>query len=201
MTAQLISLPIQGQLAGFRRFSVDEYHRLIGDGYLTEDDNLELLEGYLVLKMSRNPPHDVAIQLLQESLTPRLPRGWSLRIQSAISLPDSEPEPDVGVVRGVPRDYLKRHPGPKDIGMLVEVSDSTLAGDRIDKARIFSRASVPIYWIINLIDRVVEVYTSPSGPTPAPAYMQRAVYRTGESVPVVLDGVEVGTIRVDDILP
>ncbi len=76
MTAATIYLPLQGQMAGFRRFSVAEYHKLIDIGVLTEDDNLELLDGYLVHKMSRNPPHDVALQPIQETLPRLLPAAW-----------------------------------------------------------------------------------------------------------------------------
>src|ERR1700682_2916036 len=109
MTALAAPLPILGPQAGFRRFSVDEYHRLIQIGILTEDDNLELIEGYLVHKMSRNPPHDGTLQLIQDVLPSVLPPGWCLREQSAITLRDSEPEPDGAVVRGNARTYLTRH--------------------------------------------------------------------------------------------
>src|SRR5215471_9004653 len=111
MSTQTANLPLLGTMAGFRRFSVAEYHKLIEIGVLTEDDNLELIEGYLVLKMPRNPPHDGTIDLVQESLRRRLPVGWMLRVQEAITLSDSEPEPDGSVVRGNARSYLSRHPG------------------------------------------------------------------------------------------
>lgn len=97
--------------AGFRRFSVAEYHKLIDIGMLTEDDNLELLEGYLVQKMARNPPHDSTLQLLHHALAPAVPTGWCVRIQSAITLSDSEPEPDFAIARGNARSYVSRHPG------------------------------------------------------------------------------------------
>lgn len=95
-----------------RRFSVDEYHRMIQAGILTEDDAVELLEGWIVPKMPRNPPHDGTIQIADEVLRPRLPAGWQLRIQSALTMPDSEPEPDLVVVRGDARTYLNRHTRP-----------------------------------------------------------------------------------------
>ena len=95
MTTQAITLPIQGTTAGFRRFSVAEYHRLIQLGILTEDDNLELLEGYLVHKVRRTPPHDGTLQLVQTTVSGALPDGWNLRIGCGITLADSEPEPDV----------------------------------------------------------------------------------------------------------
>lgn len=188
-------------MAGFRRFTVDQYHRLIEDGHLTEDDDLELIEGYLVHKMARNAPHDIAIELADEQVRTRLPLGWRIRIQSAVTLPDSEPEPDIAIVRGAARSRSQRHPSSSDVGQLIEVSASTLDGDRADKCRIYARANIAIYWIINLVDRQIEVYSQPTGPTPAPAYANRQDYRSGDSVPLVLDGVTVGAIAVDDVMP
>jgi len=196
-----VNLPLLGTLAGFRRFSVPEYHKLIDIGLLTEDDNLELLEGYLVLKMSRNPPHDGTLDLVKATLRLALPAGWMLRDQEAITLSDSEPEPDGAVVRGGPRTYLTRHPGPSDVGLVIEVADSTLPGDRADKGRIYARAGLSCYWIVNLVDLQVEVYTAPSGPTAAPAFAQRTDYRPGDRIPLVLDGATVADIAVQDLLP
>jgi hypothetical protein len=93
-------LPLLGTQAGFRRFSVPEYHKLIEIGVLTEDDSLELLEGYLVHKMARHPPHDRVLQRSNRRFMGMLPPTWDLRIQSAITLPDSEPEPDIALVGG-----------------------------------------------------------------------------------------------------
>jgi Uma2 family endonuclease len=201
MIATQQQLPLQGTMAGFRRFTVPEYHRLTELGILTENDNLELLEGYLVLKMSRNPPHDCSIQLTSYAINAANLSNWCVRIQSAVTLPDSEPEPDVAVVRGSARTYVAHHPGPTETGALIEVADSTLLGDRSDKGRIYARAKVPVYWIINLIDRQIEVYELPSGPTPVPGYAKTTIYGLGESVPLVLDGVTVATIAVVDLLP
>src|SRR5437764_11230931 len=163
MTTQSARLPYQGTVAGFRRFTVSEYHRLIELGILTEDDNLELLDGYLVHKTSRNPPHDAAIQKGLKKWLRLLPPGWDLRVQSAITLTESEPEPDFAIVRGDETVYVSRHPAAADIGLVVEVSDSTLPGDRDDKGRIYARAGLQCYWIVNLNDRQIEVYTAPSG--------------------------------------
>jgi Uma2 family endonuclease len=188
-------------MAGFRRFSVAEYHKLIKLGILTEDDNLELLEGYLVHKMSRNPPHDGTLQILTKRLLRLLPPGWDLRGQCAVTLPESEPEPDVAIVRGDERTYVARHPGPPDIGLIAEVADSTLDADRIDKCRIYGRAGIVCYWIVNLVDRQIEVYTAPTGPTPSPGYGQRTDYRVGDQVPLVLDGTTAAMLAVRDLLP
>lgn len=188
-------------MAGFRRFSVAEYHKLIEIGILTEDDNLELLDGYLVHKMSRNPPHDAAIQKIQKRLFRALPPDWDLRIQSAVTLSHSEPEPDLAVVRGDETQYLVHHPGPADIGLVIEVADSTLDGDRFDKGRIYAEAGIACYWIVNLVDRQIEVYTLPSGATAAPAFGQRQDYRIGAAVPLLLDAAVLGNVPVADLLP
>jgi Uma2 family endonuclease len=195
------TLPWQGTMAGFRQFTVPEYHKLIEIGILTEDDDLELLEGYLVHKMSRNPPHDCALQLTSGAMNTAIPNEWCVRAQSAITLAESEPEPDIVVARGNARTFATRHPGPKDIGLLIEVADSTLPGDRTDKGRIYARASLPIYWIINLADRQFEVYENPSGPTASPSYANRTDYHVGDSVPLVLDNRMVAQIVVQDLLP
>jgi Uma2 family endonuclease len=201
MMPTTLFLPIQGQMAGFRRFSVAEYHKLIDIGVLTEDDNLELLDGYLVHKMSRNPPHDAAIQKIVKRLFRLLPPDWDLRVQSAVTLSRSEPEPDLAVVRGDETRYLTNHPGPADIGLVIEVSDSTLDGDRIDKGRLYAEAGIVCYWIVNLVDRQIEVYTLPSGATATPSFAQRRDYPLGADVPFALDGIVVANIPVRDLLP
>jgi Uma2 family endonuclease len=201
MTPTILSLPLQGQMAGFRRFSVAEYHKLIEIGILTEDDNLELLDGYLVHKMSRNPPHDAALQLIQETLPRFLPAGWCLRMQSAITLSRSEPEPDAALVRGNARTYATHHPKPPDIGLVIEVSDSTLDGDRIDKGRLYAEAGIACYWIVNLVYRQIEVYTQPSGAAATPSFGHRRDYALSDDVPLALDGIVVANIPVRELLP
>jgi Uma2 family endonuclease len=196
-----LTLPLQGLQAGFRRFTVPEYHNLIRMGVLTEDDNLELIEGYLVHKMSRNPPHDGTILRINNRLVRLLPAGWQVRIQSAITLPDSEPEPDGAVVRGGERSFDSHHPGAADTAVVIEVADSTLTGDRADKGRVYAKAGIREYWIVNLADSQIEVYTLPSGPGVTPGYGSRQDYPAGSAVPLVLDGQQVGSLLASDILP
>jgi Uma2 family endonuclease len=184
-----------------RRFTVDEYHRLIRAGILTENDPVELVEGWIVYKMPRNPPHDVTIELVEEVIRGRLPSGWRLRGQCAITTDDSEPEPDFIIVRGAPRSRLPGHPGPADIAVLIEVADTSLAYDRKEKGRLYGRAGIPCYWIINLVDRQIEVYSVPTGPGAAPGYQQRQDYDAQAAVPLVLDGQECGPIPVHELLP
>jgi Putative restriction endonuclease len=183
-----------------RKFTVDEYHRLIQVGVLTEDDPVELLEGWIVPKMPRNTPHDVCIDKSQDALRAHLPAGWRLRVQSAITTADSEPEPDFAIVLGPAERYLPHHPLTADIATLIEVADSSLARDR-EKKRIYGSAGIATYWIINLVDAQVEVYSEPTGTDPAPGYRQRQDYKASDTVPLVILGKEVGRIAVRDLLP
>lgn len=183
-----------------RRFTVDEYDRLARLGILTEDDQVELLEGWIVLKMTRNPPHDVAVALASRLLVRLLPDGWHVRAQSAITTLDSAPEPDVSVVRGEERLYRDRHPRPEDVAVVIEVSDTSLNRDRADKARVYERAALPAYCIVNLIEGRVEVYTDSSGPALAPSYRSRQDFTPGQLVPLHVGSIEL-QIGVSDLLP
>jgi hypothetical protein len=183
-----------------RRFTVAEYHQMIQAAILTEDDPVELLEGWIVPKMPHKPPHDGTIYLAGEVIRSRLPTGWLVRTQSAVTTADSEPEPDLAVVRGDARTFLTRHPGPPDFGIIAEVADTSLNSDRKDKGRLYARAFIPCYWIINLVDRQVEVYTDPSGPDANPDYRQRCDHDLQGAVPLILDGQDNGPIPVRELL-
>jgi len=182
------------------RFTVKQYRHMNEIGILTENDRVELLEGWITTKMPRTPPHDAGISLVQAELTPRIPAEWILRIQSAINTSDSEPEPDVAVVRGPARRYAKAHPKPRDIGLLVEAAESTLLNDRNFKGRIYARARIPVYWILNLVENKVEVYTQPKSGR-SPVYQQRRDYGIDEVVPLVIEDQEIARIPVRDLLP
>ncbi len=183
------------------RLSVDQYHAMIHMGILTDDDPVELLEGWLVAKMPKNPPHRAVTRLIRQVLERLVPAEWYVDSQEPITTDDSEPEPDVVVVRGETRHYLDRHPGPQDVGLVIEVADTTLQRDRGFKKRLYARAGIPVYWIVNLSDNQCEVYTEPSGPEPQPDYRQRQDYSSSDVMPVVLAGVEVGRIAVRELLP
>jgi Uma2 family endonuclease len=183
------------------RFQVEQYHALIAAGILTADDRVELLEGWVVPIMPINPPHRRATERTFAVLNRLLPAGWYVTMHQPITTTYSEPEPDVAIIRGNTDDYPDRHPGPKDLGPVIEVADSTLAANRQAKRILYARASIQIYWIINLVDRQVEVHTDPTGPVETPTYARREVFDASSEVPVILDGREVGRIAVRDILP
>ncbi len=187
--------------ASIPRFSVARYQQMIEAGSLTSEDKVELLENYLVLKMPRNPEHDGTIGLIDETLSTVIPKGWRLRCQLTVVLPDSQPEPDFAIARGDSRSYIKRHPTAADVALIIEVANTSLLRDQHDKARIYARGNVVCYWIVNLDDRRVEVHTQPSGPCDSPAYASVVNYGPSDSIPLVLDGATVAAIPVADLMP
>jgi Uma2 family endonuclease len=189
------------QFDGIWRLSVAKYHAMIRAGILTDDDPVELLEGVLVQKMPKNPAHVLAKRLLRKALERIIPAGWIVDTEDPVTTRDSEPELDVSVFCGTDTDYSDHHPGPSDTTLIAEVADSSLRLDRGQKKRLYARARVREYWIVNLVDRQIEVYTDPTGPVRKPDYRQRKDYKPGDSVPVVVDGREVGRLPVADLLP
>jgi len=152
------------------RLSVDQYHAMIQAGILTEDDPVELLEGWLVTKMSKNPRHTFVTQLARDVVASLLPPGWYVNGQEPVTTKDSEPEPDVAVVRGNRRQYIDHHPGPQDIALVVEVADSSLQRGRSLKKRLYAAAGIPVYWIVNLLDGQIE------GTLPASVFDFREIF-------------------------
>lgn len=198
----MTSPPVPGFLsnATFHRLTVQQYHQLIANGILGEDDPVEILEGYLVLKMPRSNEHDAAIRRLDRRLQRLVPDTFTVSAQCAATMTNaSEPEPDFTVARGGEGTYDNQHPGGTDTALVIEVS-SSLAYDRGDKARIYARAGIPVYWVVNVIDKQIEVFTQPSGPTAAPVYAHQDVFPLGTDVPVVLDGVTVGAVAVSEVV-
>jgi Uma2 family endonuclease len=182
------------------RLTVWQYERLVAVGVLAEDESVELLNGLLVRKMAKGPAHTAACVQTRDALLPLIPVGWHLQTEAAVRIPDyDEPEPDLAVVRGTARDYVRldRPPEPAEIALIVEVSQSTLTRDREEKQPVYARGGIPIYWIINLVDHRVEVYTNPG----RDGYRSRQDFAPGQDVPVQIDGVEVGRVAVTSLLP
>jgi Uma2 family endonuclease len=189
------------QWSGLRPFTVAEYHKMIDAGILTPDDRVELLDGYLVNKMPQNTPHGSTVQRLTKKLIRMMLDGWEVRSQLPITLAIGEPEPDCVIVRGDDWTYSTRNPEPADFGIVIEVADSSLLTDRRDKSIIYARAGIPIYWLINLVDRRVEHYSDPRPTATPPAYATRSDYLPGQDVPITLDGQVVASIAVADLVP
>ncbi|MFO0810666.1 MAG: Uma2 family endonuclease [Gemmataceae bacterium] len=188
-------------IADVRRFTVDEYMKLIEVGILYAHDGVELLDGWVVQNMPINPPPNAIASNCVAYLARRLPEGWDCRGQASARTDTSRPEPDGAVVRGRNLDYLNRDPSADDIAVVIEVSDSSLARDRGTKKVIYARAGYPVYWILNIEEKAIEVYTDPTGPADEAGYRQSRTYKPDDTVPLVLDGVEVTRIPVRDLLP
>ena len=200
-TLTVPAAPPPSYLSRLRRFTVDEYHQLIAKGIIREGEAVELREGWLVYRTTHNPPHAVTLVLTFKAVGTCLPSGYTFRVQLPIALPNSEPQPDIAIARGTDRDYLARHPLPSDLPALIEVSDSSLDEDREEMGQMYARSSIPVYWVVNIPDSQVEVYSDPTGDCVAPSYRRRQDYHRGDRVPLVLDGVEVARIAVNDLLP
>ncbi|MEM9776113.1 MAG: Uma2 family endonuclease [Chloroflexota bacterium] len=184
-----------------KRFTVAEYHALIESGALTTENALELLEGLLVEKMPIYPPHRFTTDEIRKLLTKLLEGKYFVSGQQPITIDNSEPEPDGYIAKGSSRDYLDKHPSAEDLFSVIEVSDSTLKIDQTTKMQIYARAGIAFYWILNLVDRQIEVYSNPSGEVENPTYKQRVIYTAEDSVPVEIGGEIFGEIKVADILP
>jgi Uma2 family endonuclease len=186
--------------SSLHRVTLDQYEAMVESGILTARDRVHLVNGCLVEKMSEDVPHATADILCGEQLARLIPPGWHVRPVKPIRIRGlargNKPQPDRSIARGTVRDYSRRTPEPADIALVIEVSDSSLDDDRVI-AGIYGQALIPAYWIVNLIDGQVEVYSKP-GPD---GYATLEVLAPGHVLTIVLDGVKVGQIAVEDILP
>jgi Uma2 family endonuclease len=185
-----------------RRFSVADFDRMLAAGMFDDRDRIELLEGMIIQMPTLKPPHSVAICKANELLPPVMPEGWIVRFQLPIVVGGSERAPDIAVVRGPIGRYLKRHPKRTDIVIVGEIADTTLKKDRQVLSALFARDRIPVYWIINIPDAQIEVYTQPSiDDTGAAYYKSRQDYGRRDVLPVVVLSRVVAKVRVRDLLP
>ncbi|MBM3218818.1 MAG: Uma2 family endonuclease [Candidatus Rokubacteria bacterium] len=178
-----------------------EYECLVEHGLLGPDDKIELIGGLMLFREPEGTPHTVAVQLTMAALQRAFGSGWTVRHPSPVALDDdSEPEPDVTVVPGSPRDYLAAHPARPVL--VVEISHSRLRFDRDYKASLYARAAITDYWIVNLVDRAVEIRRSPMTSDAAPfawTYERLTIARAGETVTPL--AAPLASIPVSDLLP
>jgi Uma2 family endonuclease len=184
-----------------RRWTRAEYDRMIDHGLLDEDDRVELIDGEILELAPQHSIHSAMVAQAQKVLEAAFGSGYHARVQMPFLLdPMSEPEPDIAVVSGVPRDYLEAH--PHRAALLVEVAETTLRFDRKRKASLCARAGIPEYWIVNLVERLLEVHREPAVDPSARygwAYATVEQLRASDSVsPLAATGVR---IPVVDLLP
>lgn len=167
---------------------------MVEAGVFPPDSRAQLISGEIVEMSPQRPRHATAVRLVQEALRHAFGEGNDVRSQLPIAIdPDSEPEPDVFVVPGGPRDYISDH--PKRVLLVVEVSDQTLRFDRVRKLPMYARGGIPEYWIVNLTENVLEVYREPAGEL----FNSKQTLGPGEAVePLAAPGAR---IQVSDLLP
>ncbi len=200
LTAKIASSQLdEFDVSRVHRFTVSEYHRLIELGVFKPESRVELINGIVVKKMSQNPPHSVTICQVIDLLNAVLPREFVIRSQLPITLALSEPEPDIAVVLGPHSRYKKRHPTPSDIGLIVEIADESLSRDRRAKGLIYADAMIVEYWIVNLADNTVEIYSKPRQGK-QPRFAKDGHYTKSQQVPLTLAGKKIADLSFRDIL-
>jgi Uma2 family endonuclease len=177
-----------------RRWTREEYERMIQAGVLAPAVRVELVDGEILNVTPQGSAHATAIRLGNQALSAIFRHGHTVQVRLPLALdPISEPEPDLSVVVGGPRNYRAEHPG--SAVLILEIADTTLDYDRQRKGRVYARAGITDYWIVNIIENCLEVYRQP-GPE---GYTSCQVLRPGEAVaPLASPGT---AILVDDLLP
>ena len=178
-------------------FSVDAYERLVDLGILTKNDHVELLEGVIVKMSPIGYGHNFALSVLIKALVLMLKDDWCVRAQSTLQLDKTEPEPDITILRGVPENYSARHPNEHDVGLLIEISDSSLAKDRDAKGAIYAQYGLSEYWIVNLIEEHVEIYKP--NPNLKNQYLPPVLVGKDQDLTVELNGKVYGQINTSKL--
>lgn len=177
------------------RFSVTEYHRMIEMGLLTREHRVELIRGEIVDKMATGEDHTFVVIQLGDLLIPALGGKVVFSTQNPVVLADSEPEPDLAILQRRADRYRGHKPQANAVLLLIEVADSSLETDRLDKAPLYAENGIVEYWIINLIDRQIEVFREPANGT----YLNTFIRRSGEQIELLAFPDVV--LAVDDLLP
>jgi Uma2 family endonuclease len=184
-----------------RLWTREEYYKMAEAGVFRPGERVELIGGRIVAMSPQNSPHFTAISLVEDALRMIFGAGHVVRVQGPLDVsPSSQPEPDIAVVRGTVRDYASGH--PTTALLVVEISESTLTFDRGEKASLYASADIPEYWIVNLLDRRLEVYRDPVPVTGQPygyGYRSCSHYFADDEVTPL--GVSRGIVKVSDLLP
>ncbi len=187
-------------IAAGEHLTLDEFRRRSALGQTAQSSGFELLEGVVVEKSRQSLRHESALEKLQDVLRV-VPEDWQVRVQQPLALGDSQPQPDIAVVRKVLDDYADGPPQATDVVMVVEAADASLLLDRRLKARIYARAGILNYWVLNLLDSQLEVFTNPSGLVPMPGYQEQRIYRIEDRISLVIGLDDLGTIRIGELIP
>jgi Uma2 family endonuclease len=182
-----------------RRFTLQEYQWLVQQGFFG-DDRVELIDGEIVRMAPTGPEHSTTKSRLLLALMPLVGKGRHLRVDDPLTLGDHEPVPDMAVVPGSPEDYRQAH--PSTALLVIEVADTSLEYDRTVKASLYASAGIPEYWVVNLVERRLEVYREPTSPAPETPfnalYRSLRIYHQEESISPSFDATLV--IRVGELV-
>jgi len=188
-------------LSPIRRFSVEEYHRMGEVGILSEDERVELIDGR-ILKMSPiGSQHAAYVSLLNRQLR-AVEETAIVRIQDPIILDDeTEPQPDIAVVKFKANSYADSHPRSEDVLLLIEVADTSLEEDRGIKLPRYAASGILEVWIVNLIENIVEVYREPlTLANGIGGYCRRMDFRAGEFLsPEAFPDLEIEILKLNDL--
>ena len=173
-------------IASRRKFSIDEYHKLVDLGFFTENDRIELIRGEIIDMAPKRTPHSVCNSLLWQQLYESIGKQAEIRVQEPIILSsNSEPEPDLVIAKKKPDNYLSAHPTVEDIILVIEISDSTLQYDRETKLSLYAEVGINNYWIFNLVDNRLESYSQPFADTQGKSdYRTKNIFLPNEKIVV-----------------
>jgi Putative restriction endonuclease len=190
------------------RITVAEYHHMNNARVFGQSPQIELLDGVIVDKMTQNPPHFIATDMIDDLLHHIFPRGsasgYCISMGGPITIEDrdGEPQPDAMIIRGSIRDGIGRRRTPADVALLIEVSDSSYDVDRFRKWITYAAVRIPIYWIVDLNHDRLEVHTEPTGQGESAIYTHSVIYeKLDENVSLILDGHEITKFPLIEILP
>jgi Uma2 family endonuclease len=182
-----------------RKWTKSEYHQAADQGWF-KGERVELIDGEVMRMAAQKDEHAMSLTLTEEAAREAFGSGFTYRVQMPMSFgPKSEPEPDLAVVRGSPRS-IRRHPATALL--IVEIADTTLLYDRVRKARLYASRGIKDYWIVNLVDRQLEVCRKPMADGAEPFghdYAVRTIFLPGQSVSPLAAGR--AKIKVADVLP
>ncbi len=185
---------------GLFSFTAEAFFKMIEADVFADDERVELWDGQVHERMAKKRPHFLSSAKVDFALQRLAPPGWFVGGEGPIKLNQVRvPLPDLVILRGVFDDYVDRDPSAADVGLVVELSDSSLRYDTTIKLAAYAEAGIPAYWVVNLIKNVIQTYETPI--SAERRYAEEAVYAVGQSVPLRSDGVIVAEIAALDLLP
>jgi Uma2 family endonuclease len=192
---------IEPQEPNLYRLSVKHFLQMVEAGIVKEDEPVELLGGLIFEKSVKRARHNFGVGSLAEHLRDIVSPGWIVREEKSLDLdPFSRPEPDIVVARGSHDIYCHHDPTAKDLALIIEVADSSYMKDRGWKWNLYAAAKVPVYIILNIHDRHMELYRKPFGRGETARYRETEVFDESSFLPVVIEGKELGRIAIREVM-